>query len=145
MRRRQPQAATERSHPKNDHVEPKVHPNLGPKRRPLVLWGSLTLNALFLFNVISRRYNRTNLNLRTQPRKTTSMNHLNDESVVPIPRDSQDHILSLEERLRYLEMKFATRVSFGTKDPFVGSTDNPAACARQSDLREFGCTEKHTC
>lgn len=141
MRRRQLRTEVGHPTPTNDnYLETKGR----PKRNPIVLWGSIILNVLFLLHVIYRRYSsKNNQNLRTQPRKTTRLSHLNDESVVPIPRDSKDNILSLEERLRYLEMKFATRVSFGTKDPFVGSSDNPKACGRQSDLKEFGCTENH--
>ena len=90
-----------------------------------------------------QRYNRTNLR-KQSTRKTNrlTLNHLDNESIVPLPRDS-GRVLNLEERLRYLEMKFAARISFGIKDPFVGSSENQKACDRSSDLLEFGCTENH--
>lgn len=141
MRRRQLQTP-ERPDINSDSSE-KTKEHRSPKRRSIILWGSILLNAIFLTRMAHTRYNRTNLR-KQSTKKTTrlSLNHLNDESIVPLPRDS-GRVLNLEERLRYLEMKFAARISFGIRDPFVGSDENRTACDRSSDLLEFGCTENH--
>lgn len=68
---------------------------------------------------------------------------LNDESNVVIPHrqtdDGNDTPLSLEERLRYLELKFNAYTNFGVRDPFFGSTLQPTSCRNASRLDEFGC------
>ncbi len=123
MRRRQLHTP-ERPDINSDSSE-KTKEHRSPKRRSIIiLWGSILLNAIFLTRMAHTRYNRTNLR-KQSTKKTTrlSLNHLNDESIVPLPRDS-GRVLNLEERLRYLEMKFAARISFGIRDPFVGSDEN---------------------
>jgi len=62
---------------------------------------------------------------------------LDDTSNVPIPTHSDGTRLSIEERLRYLELKTNAQLNFGS-DPFFGS-DPKSTCKNTTFLREFGC------
>lgn len=62
---------------------------------------------------------------------------LDDTTNVAIPLRADGKPLSLEERLRYLELKTNAHFNFGTH-PFFGSK-MLSKCKEQSDLRKFGC------
>jgi len=65
--------------------------------------------------------------------------YLNDESNVRIPSNADGTPMSLEERLRYLELKVNAQSNFGVTDPFFGTKRNKHLCRNSSDLEEFGC------
>lgn len=67
-----------------------------------------------------------------------SSTHLNDETNVPIPTDKHGNQLSLEARIRYLELKTNSFMNFGS-NPFFGLVANPSLCQKSSTLQEFGC------
>mmetsp|Transcript_1018 Transcript_1018/g.1200 ORF Transcript_1018/g.1200 Transcript_1018/m.1200 type:complete len:441 (+) Transcript_1018:60-1382(+) len=81
-------------------------------------------------------------------RVTPQLAKLNDETNVAIPtrydsNKEQEHTsLSIEERLRYLELKLNAGLNWGVKNPFFGLEVAPDArpCRQQSNLEEFGCT-----
>mmetsp|Transcript_13715 Transcript_13715/g.16155 ORF Transcript_13715/g.16155 Transcript_13715/m.16155 type:complete len:400 (+) Transcript_13715:84-1283(+) len=64
--------------------------------------------------------------------------HLNDETNVPIPTDKHGDQLSLEARIRYLELKTNSFMNFGS-NPFFAIAANPSLCQRSSKLLEIGC------
>lgn len=65
--------------------------------------------------------------------------HLNDESNVLIPKDKFGNKLSLEERVRYLELKLNSYMHFSS-DPFFGvKVDNTICQSKLSTLVEYGC------
>ena len=63
---------------------------------------------------------------------------LDDESNVIIPKDKHGVELSIEERLRYLELKTNAFIGFGT-NPFFGAKVQASLCKTMSTLKEFGC------
>lgn len=63
---------------------------------------------------------------------------LDDESNVRIPKDKHGAELSVEERLRYLELKTNAFMGFGT-NPFFGVQEQASHCENVSSLHEFGC------
>lgn len=65
---------------------------------------------------------------------------LNDESNVKIPLDMKGNQMTLEERVRYLELKLNAFMNFGA-DPFFGVKQNRALCNKMSELRQYGCKE----
>lgn len=70
---------------------------------------------------------------------TSSLQHnLQDESNVRIPRHVDGMPMTMEERLRYLELKVNSFTNFGVADPFFGSSP-VATCRNVSQLDEFGC------
>jgi FkbM family methyltransferase len=62
---------------------------------------------------------------------------LSDEANVPLPVHTDGTPLTIEERLRYLELKTNAHFNFGS-NPFFGSQVR-GGCTKKSDLREFGC------
>ena len=65
--------------------------------------------------------------------------HLNDETNVKIPtKDLQGHHMTLEERVRYLELKTNAFINFGT-DPFFGIQQQKNTCTKMTDLSAYGC------
>uniref|UniRef100_A0A7S2WQJ2 Methyltransferase FkbM domain-containing protein n=1 Tax=Eucampia antarctica TaxID=49252 RepID=A0A7S2WQJ2_9STRA len=67
-----------------------------------------------------------------------ALTYLNDETNVPIPTDKHGNQLSLEARIRYLELKTNSFMNFGS-NPFFGVVPKPSLCQRSSTLQEFGC------
>lgn len=61
-----------------------------------------------------------------------------DQTNVPIPTDKSGNQMSLEERVRYLELKINAFMNFGT-DPFFASKLQPSLCNQSTDLTEYGC------
>lgn len=67
--------------------------------------------------------------------------HLNDESNIPIPTHADGTPMSLQERLRYVELKLNAFINF-SRDPFFGSKrSSDVTCKQVSSLIEFGCKE----
>ena len=62
---------------------------------------------------------------------------LSDVTNVPLPVHNDGTPLTIEERLRYLELKTNAHFNFGS-NPFFGSQVR-SDCSKMSDLREFGC------
>lgn len=62
---------------------------------------------------------------------------LNDETNVVLPRHKDGTLMTLEERLRYLELKVNSLANFGTH-PFFGE-QVLVKCNHTSSLQEFGC------
>lgn len=63
---------------------------------------------------------------------------LHGETNVPISTDKYGNQMSLEERVRYLELKANAFMNFGT-DPFFASKTKPSVCRKDTDLTEYGC------
>jgi len=91
---------------------------------------------------------KSNNNLRQTAAATSSISNfidaekrvftLDDETNVKIPSDMQGKHMTLEERVRYLELKTNAFMNFGT-DPFFGVDQKKNTCSKMSDLTEFGC------
>ncbi len=63
---------------------------------------------------------------------------LDDETNVKIPHDLRGDQMSLQDRVRYLELKLNALTNFGT-DPFFGVHIQQNICKKQSELDEFAC------
>jgi len=63
---------------------------------------------------------------------------LHDETNVKIPSSVDGTQISLEERVRYLELKVNAFMNFGS-DPYFGLSERPHHCRTTSSLQEFGC------
>ena len=77
---------------------------------------------------LSRRHLRT---------KKSKPSPLDDTTNVAIPQHTDGTQLTIEERLRYLELKTNAHFNFGTH-PFFGSMQL-SKCDDTSDLRSLGC------
>eukprot|EP00588_Corethron_pennatum_P026094 CAMPEP_0194321282 /NCGR_PEP_ID=MMETSP0171-20130528/17504_1 /TAXON_ID=218684 /ORGANISM="Corethron pennatum, Strain L29A3" /LENGTH=432 /DNA_ID=CAMNT_0039079105 /DNA_START=36 /DNA_END=1335 /DNA_ORIENTATION=- len=62
---------------------------------------------------------------------------LNDETNIPIPKHKNGATMSLEERIRYLELKTQSYMNFGSKDPFFGSTLHTGLCNSRGKLKNM--------
>lgn len=82
-------------------------------------------------------YDRDTAN-RSDDRLISPPSLLHDETNVPIPTDKYGNQMSLEERVRYLELKANAFMNFGT-DPFFASKTKLSVCRKDTDLTEYGC------
>ena len=77
--------------------------------------------------------------------KTTSESpYLHDQTNVPIPSHIDGSPMSIEERLRYLELKANAFMQFGT-DPFFQALKTSKSCKNMSNLEEWGCKAGDNC
>ena len=109
----------------------------------------LSFQFLFFFSrvpsTLNKKENFINQDDKLRLRKpilysdSSSNSHLNDESNVLIPKDKYGNKLSLEERVRYLELKLNSYMNFGS-DPFFGIKQDKTLCkSKLTTLEEYGC------
>ena len=72
-----------------------------------------------------------------QKQKRHRRSILEDETNVKVPKHTDGTPMTMEERLRYLELKFNSHTNFGT-DPFFGASIQ-SECKNQTYLVELGC------
>lgn len=95
----------------------------------------LSSSELYVADIAKKAVLDDESNVRNSKDKRTV---LDDESNVRIPKDKHGVELSIEERLRYLELKTNAFMGFGT-NPFFGAKVQASQCKTMSSLKEFGC------